>query len=97
MVKYKIVLVDGKKKKVKACAHCGSLDFIVDTEIMNGHKFGFIECLNEDCYEIMRADTETHAVEMWNRRPKRQLCSCNIVDTDGKSTFVACIKCGGKV
>jgi Lar family restriction alleviation protein len=64
------MLVGRTKKEVKSCPYCGGNYLIVDTEVMCNKKFGFVECLTEDCGAIMRGRTEAHAVKMWNRRPK---------------------------
>jgi hypothetical protein len=72
IIYYMIMIVDGKRKQVKRCPHCDGNDLIVDTEVLHGREYGFVECLTEDCFALMRGKNETHAVKMWNRRPKRK-------------------------
>ena len=55
-----------KKVVVLPCPFCECEDVIVDSSSGKG----FVECLNEKCYAIMWGRSESHALKMWNKRPK---------------------------
>ena len=68
--------------KLLPCPFCGSNNVHSDTDC----RSGFVECLEDDCWAMMRGKTEKHAVIMWNRRRTKEAAATNRQQT----------KCGAK-
>jgi hypothetical protein len=65
--------IHGFDHRLKRCPFCKS-EARADTETImvkgKPQQSGFVECMGEDCYVIIRARTEAQAVKMWQRRAK---------------------------